>query len=121
MGRSPAALLAIGLAGLLAAAGAGWLAAHQPPGRLSEPGPGLELLVGATLFGCGFASWRARPENRLGPAMVVIGFAWFAEELTQATTPWLNTLGLAVQSWWIPGMLYLLLSFPSGRLRRRLD
>ena len=118
MGRSRAALWAVALAGILAGIVAVKLSAHPPAGRPTEPGPALEFLVGAALFGCGLASWRARPENRLGPAMVLIGFAWFAEELTNATTPWLNTLGIAVQSYWIAGMLYLLLSFPSGRLTR---
>ena len=95
-------------------------ATSRPAGRPS-PGPVLELLVGVSLLGCGLASWRARPENRLGPAMVLTGFAWFAAQLIEASPPWLNTLGLAVQSVWIVGLVYLLLSFPSGRLHGRLD
>ena len=108
-------------AGTLVGGGAVWLAAHQPPGRPTEPGPVLTLLVGASLLGCGLASWRARPENRLGQIMVLTGFAWFAAQLIEASAPWLNTIGLAVQSVWIIGLVYLLLSFPSGRLRDRLD
>ena len=118
MGKNRAALWAVALAGTLAAIAAVKLSAHPPAGRPTEPGPALEFLVGAALFGCGLASWHTRPENRLGPAMVLIGFAWFAEELNNATMPWLNTLGIGVQSYWIAGMLYLLLSFPSGRLTR---
>ncbi len=110
-----------GAAGVLAGAGAVWLAAHQPPGRPTEPGAVLEVLVGASLLGCGLASWRARPENRLGPIMVFTGFAWFAAQLIEASPPWLNTIGLAVQSLWIVGLVWLLLSFPSGRLEQRLD
>ena len=106
-------------AGTLVGGGAVWLAAHQPPGRPTEPGPVLTLLVGASLLGCGLASWRARPENRLGQIMVLTGFAWFAAQLIEASAPWLNTIGLAVQSVWIIGLVYLLLSFPSGRLRDR--
>jgi signal transduction histidine kinase len=108
-------------AGVLAGAGAVRLAAHQPSGRPTEPGPVLTLLVGASLLGCGLASWRARPENRVGRVMVFTGFAWFAELLVDATPPWLNTIGLAVQAVWIIGLVYLLLSFPSGRLQSRLD
>jgi signal transduction histidine kinase len=111
----------LGGAGVLAGAGAAWLAAHQPPNRLTEPGVALELLVGASLLGCGIASWRARPQNRLGPGMVAISFAWFAAELVEARPAWLNTIGLAVQSVWIVGLVWLLLAFPSGRLQRRLD
>ena len=116
-----AKLSVLASAGVLAGAGAVWLAAHQPPGRPTEPGPVLTLLVGASLLGCGLASWRARPENRVGKIMVFTGFAWFAALLVDASPPWLNTIGLAVQSVWIIGLVYLLLSFPSGRLPGRLD
>jgi uncharacterized membrane protein len=108
-------------AGVLAGLGAVWLAAHQIPGRPTEPGPVLTLLVGVSLLGCGLASWRAGPENRLGQIMVLTGFAWFAAQLVEASAPWLNTIGLAVQSVWIIGLVWLLLSFPSGRLTGRLD
>jgi signal transduction histidine kinase len=116
-----AKLCVIAAGGVLAGAGAVWLAAHQPPGRPTEPGPVLTLLVGVSLLGCGLASWRARPENRVGPTMVFTGFAWFAALLIEASPPWLNTIGLAVQSVWVIGLVYLLLSFPSGRLAGRLD
>jgi signal transduction histidine kinase len=108
-------------AGVLAAAGAVWLAAHQPSGRPTEPGPLLTLLVGASLLGCGLAAWRVAPENRIGKIMVFTGFAWFTQLLIDATPPWLNTIGLAVQAVWVIGLVYLLLSFPSGRLPGRLD
>ena len=116
-----AKLSPLAAAGLLAGTGAVWLAAHQPPDRLTEPGPVLTLLVGASLLGCGLASWRARPENRVGKIMVLTGFAWFTTLLVDAKPPWLNTIGLAVQSAWIIGLVWLLLAFPAGRLRGRLD
>jgi hypothetical protein len=116
-----AKLSLLAVAGVLAGAGAVWLAAHQPAGRPTEPGPVLTLLVGASLLGCGVASWRARPENRVGPIMIFTGFAWFTALLVDATPPWLNTIGLAVQSVWVVGLVYLLLAFPSGRLPGRLD
>jgi signal transduction histidine kinase len=116
-----AKLWAVGIAGTLAAIGAAWLAGHQPPGRPTEPGAVLELLVGVSLLGCGLASWRARPENRIGVVMVLTGFAWFGAQVIEASQPWLYTLGLLVQSLWVIGLLYLLLSFPSGRLSGRTD
>jgi signal transduction histidine kinase len=116
-----AKLSLLAAAGVLAGAGAVWLAAHQPSARPTEAGPVLTLLVGASLLGCGLAAWRARPDNRVGKIMVFTGFAWFAELLVDATPPWLNTIGLAVQAVWIIGLVCLLLSFPSGRLQGRLD
>ncbi len=111
-----AKLSLLAAAGVLACAGAVWLAAHQPSGRPTEPGAVLTLVVGASLLGCGLASWRARPENRVGKIMVFTGFAWFAGLLVDASPAWLNTIGLAVQSVWVIGLVYLLLAFPSGRL-----
>ncbi len=108
-------------AGLLAGAGALWLALRDAPGRPTEPGAPLTLLVGASLLGCGLASWRAQPANRLGRIMMFTGFAWFATQLIESSIPWVNTIGLAVQAVWIVGLVYLLLSFPTGRLTGRLD
>jgi signal transduction histidine kinase len=108
-------------AGFLAGGGAVWLAAHQPVDRPTEPGPSLTLLVGASLLGSGIAAWRARPDNRLGPVMVFTGFAWFAGQLTEASSPPLYTIGSALQYAFIPGLIYLLLAFPSGRLRNDFD
>jgi signal transduction histidine kinase len=116
-----AKLWVVSLAGVVAGAGAVWLAAHQPPDRPTEPDVLLTVVVGASLLGCGIASWRARPENRLGPVMVITGFAWFAGQLSEATAPWVYTLGSALQYTFAIGLVYLLLSFPSGRLRGRLD
>src|ERR1035438_6625126 len=116
-----AKLSLVAACGGLGGGGAVWRAAPQQAGRPTEPGPVLTLLVGASLLGCGLASWRARPENRIGKIMVFTGFAWLGAQLVEATPASLNTIGLAVQSVWIIGLVWLLLSFPSGRLTGRLD
>jgi signal transduction histidine kinase len=116
-----AKLSGVAAAGVLAGAGAVWLAAHPQPTGPSEPGAILTLVVGASLLGCGLASWQSRPENRIGPIMVFTSFAWFAAQLTQSPTPWVYTIGTAVQSVWGVGLVYLLLAFPSGRLPGRID
>ena len=74
-------------------------------------------LVGASLIGCGLASWRERPENRLGPVMVLTGFLWFAGLLSEATNAPLYTLGVAIEYVFLCGFVYIVLSFPSGQLR----
>jgi signal transduction histidine kinase len=114
-------LTLLAFAGVLAGVGAAWLAANGGADRPTEPSALLTLVVGASLLGSGLLSWRARPENRLGPLMVGTGFAWFASLLTQAHTAWLFTIGEAVQYLFIVGFIYLVLSFPSGRLRTGLD
>ena len=116
-----ARLAGVAAAGLAAGVAAVWLAAHQSADRPTEPGPALTVIVGASLLGCGLASWRARPDNRLGRVMVVTGFLWFAGQLSEASAPWLYTIGSAVQYTFVFGLVFLLLSFPSGRLRGRVD
>ncbi len=109
------------LAAVAAGAGAATLAA----GRAFEPyqtaDPTLALLVGWAFVGSGLVAWRQRPGNRLGPVMVVTGFAWFATFLTDAQTPWVFTVGTAIQSVYLLGFVYLVLSFPAGRLRGNVD
>ena len=104
------------LAALLAGAGAAWLAATRDfTPYQTAPAP-LGLLVGWSLIGSGVLAWRVRADNRLGPVMVFTGFAWFATFLTDAHDPLLFTVGTAVQSFYLAGFAYLILSFPSGRL-----
>ena len=116
-----ARLFLLSAAAVAAGIGATWLAAHAGAGRPTEPGPYLTLLVGASLIGCGLASWRARPENRLGPVMVLTGFLWFAGLLSEATSAPLYTLGVAIEYVFLCGFIYIVLSFPSGRLRTAFD
>jgi signal transduction histidine kinase len=108
-------------AGLVAGGAAAWLADNQPPNRPTEPGAALTLLVGVSLLGSGLGSWRARPQSRLGPVMVLTAFAWFAGQLSESSSPGLYTLGTAVQYLFIAGFAYILLSFPSGRLSGPVD
>src|SRR5215469_9428742 len=96
-------LIALGVIGLASGIGAFWVAAHAFYQRAQIPTPPVALLVGWSLLGSGLLSWRARPDNRLGPVMVVTGFAWFASLLVEAQTPWLYTSGEAVQYLFIAG------------------
>jgi signal transduction histidine kinase len=113
--------LLVACAAVLAGTGAVWLAAHPGPDRPTAPGAVLTALVGASLIGSGLGLWHTRPENRLGPVMVLTGFAWFAGLLIEASSPGLYTIGMAFEYVFITGFIYLVLSFPSGRLHTRLD
>jgi signal transduction histidine kinase len=81
----------------------------------------LALLVGWAYIASGLVAWRHRPEHRLGPVMVLIGFAWFATFLADAQEPLPFTLGTALEDIYLLGFVYLVLSFPSGLLRSRVD
>ena len=114
--------LVITLAALVVGAGAAMLAL----GSDREPSPAaasaaLALLVGWAYIGSGLVAWRQRPENRLGRVMVFIGFAWFATFLADANESLLFTLGTALEDIYLLGFVFLVLTFPTGRLRGRLD
>ena len=81
----------------------------------------LALVVGWAYVGSGLIARRQRPENRLGTVMVFIGFAWFVTFLADAGSPLVFTVGKALESVYLLGFVYLVLSFPTGRLRSRLD
>ena len=105
---------------LAVAAGIG--AAVLVAGSDREPTPawasmGVALLVGWAYIGSGLVAWRHRRELVLGRVMVFIGFAWFATFLTDSDDTVLFTIGTALENIYLLGFVYLVLSFPSGRLR----
>ena len=117
--RTKQALVAI--TALLAGIGAAWLAAHRDTWPYQTAPASLALLVGWSFIGSGLAAWRARPENLLGRVMVFTGFAWFATFLTDAHEPLLFTVGTLVQAVYLIALVYLILSFPTGKLRGWFD
>ena len=110
----------------LLALAAGMGAALLVLGSDREPSPtaasaALALVVGLAYVGSGLVGRRQRPENRLGAVMVFIGFAWFVTFLADANESLVFTLGTALEDIYLLGFVYLVLSFPSGRLRSKLD
>jgi hypothetical protein len=118
----PAVLWAIALAGVLAAAGAVALAlTSDDPGQ--EPGLHALLLDWAALpyVLAGLIAWWRRPDSRLGPLMIAVGFLSFVPTLAWANAAVPITIGEAFDG--LPPVLFLhvFLAFPSGRLERRLE
>src|SRR6266480_4875894 len=120
-----ARLVWLAVAGLAAGAGAAWIVSMAGPGRPVVPDVPFALpvavLVGWSFVGSGLLSWQPGQPNRLGLVLVFTGFAWFASMLSDAHNPVLFTAGEVVYPFFYAGFLYLILSFPSGRLRGRLD
>src|SRR6266516_2237335 len=113
------------VAGLAAGIGAAWVVSMAGPGRPVVPDVPFALpvavLAGWSFIGSGLLSWQPGPGNRQGPVLVFTGFAWFASMLSDAHNPVLFTVGEVVYPFYYAGFLYLILSFPSGRLRGKLD
>ena len=120
-----ATLVAVGTAGLLSGVGAAWIVAHGGPNRIGVPNLPLvvpvAVLVGWSFIGSRLLYWRSRPDNYLGPVMIFQGFAWFASLLPDSGNAVLFTFGQAVYPFQYASGLYLILSFPSGRLQGKLD
>jgi signal transduction histidine kinase len=108
-------------AGLLAGVAVAWVVGRAGPVRASVPNVPfavpVAVLVGWSLIGSGLLAWRSRSGSRLGAVLIFTGFAWFASTLPDAHNPVLFTAGEAVYAFYYAGFLYLILSFPAGRLQ----
>lgn len=76
----------------------------------------LVLVIGWSFVAAGLVAWRLRPENRIGPAMVVTGFLRFAAALFWSQDPLLFAIGHSLEVAYLAGVIYVVLAFPSGRL-----
>jgi len=83
---------------------------------------GLKFLIGLAFAGSGLYAWGRRPENRLGPLMIVVGSTYLlAQILIQAHASSLFTAGIWLSDAWAVVFVVFLLSFPDGRLTARFD
>ena len=78
-------------------------------------------VVGWSFIGTGVYASRRYPESRIGSLMILLGFAWFLFTLDAANSPLVYTFALVAGGLWGALFLHLGLSFPTGRLRTRLD
>src|ERR687892_2170659 len=68
-----------------------------------------DAVVGLVLVTCGLVAWERRGESRVGPLMALAGFTWFAGNFGEGAL-YLHRGPL----------VHLHISYPTGRLRRRL-
>jgi signal transduction histidine kinase len=111
----------IAVAALAAGVGAAWIELTSTIVGDNVPTAVIALLVGWSYVACGLIAWRQRPANPLGAVMLFIGFAWFATLLGDWQSAFPFTVGYVFQNAYLAGVAFLLLSFPSGHLPRRLD
>jgi signal transduction histidine kinase len=114
--------LVIALVGLAAGVGAALVVLGSDRERRPVAASAvLALVVGWAYIASGLVARRQRPENRLGAVMVFIGFAWFATFLDDTDSSLVFTVGKALESVYLVGFVYLVLTFPTGRLRNSVD
>jgi signal transduction histidine kinase len=72
--------------------------------------------VGWSFLASGLVAWRLRPDNPIGAAMVATGLLRFAEAAFGSQDPFLFTIGHVFSYVYLAGIVYVLLTFPAGRL-----
>ncbi len=81
----------------------------------------LTLLIGWSFLGTGLYAWDRRASNLVGVLMVCVGFTWFLSELKVSVIPLAAAVGFACNSLPIAFLIHLLIVFPGGRARERID
>jgi signal transduction histidine kinase len=91
----------------------------------SDDKPGDAFAAFATLIFASFAAsglvaWTRRPDNRVGPLMVLVGYAWAFQLLQYSNASIPATAGVTGEALYIAIFAHLVLAFPTGRLDSRL-
>ncbi len=84
----------------------------------------LTVLVPWSFVASGFVAWDRRPENRMGALLVMLGLWWTAGHLMGPPTTSSSLVYTVGDVWrlaWTFGFVFVLLSFPRGRLFGRVD
>jgi signal transduction histidine kinase len=84
-------------------------------GVLAELGTDLahaipDLVCGWTMIGCGLVAWSRRPDSHAGALLAAVGFTWFAGNFIDAALYWHRG-----------PLVHLLVTFPGGRARSRVE
>ncbi len=78
-----------------------------------------DFVGGWTFLLTGAIAWARRPDNRLGPLLMAIGFAWFIGTHSRADVEWMGHLARSFQGYYEPLIGALVLAYPSGRIASR--
>jgi signal transduction histidine kinase len=115
------ALVALAIAGVLIGIATFVMVATGDAATVPLLEANLTLLIGWSFIGTGLFAWDRRPSNLVAPLMVCVGFAWFLSEFKVSDIPLAASIGFAVNSLPVAILIHLLIVFPSGRARGRLD
>jgi signal transduction histidine kinase len=105
---------------VLALAAGAAVAALVLTGYSSDPVPlaVLGLVSGWSFVGSGIVAWARRPENRIGPMLILAGFTWFLAGFQFSDISAVFTAGALLENVFIVVVAWLLLAFPTGDLGR---
>ena len=121
-GREPhlVALVGLAVAGVAATVGAALLA-HAGAESQPDLSAFARALMVAVPMAVGVYAWHRGPDSRFGLVLVMAGAGWAVTTLAEADDSVAYTVGRTAG--WVVELLivYLVLSFPSGRLADRVD
>jgi len=80
-----------------------------------------DLAVGWSFIVCGLVAWSRRPESRSGPLLTLAGFAWFAGNFATTGVAALDWLSAHALYLYRGPLVHLVLTYPRGRVKSRLD
>ena len=81
----------------------------------------VRALMVAVPIAVGCYAWHRRPNERFGPLLITAGILWFLTTLAESDSSVLYSIG-RVAAWFVEvQLIYLILSFPSGRLSSQTD
>jgi hypothetical protein len=107
--------LGLRLALSFAAVALGILAEWQG-GPWPSPSSLADLAAGWALLGSGLISWSRRPGSRVGPLIVISGFAWFLGTLAGSDIGPLATVGGLCLTIHRAPLVHAIIGYPTGRL-----
>jgi signal transduction histidine kinase len=116
-GRSTAAVALLAVAGGVLGV---WVLIVTASGRHETSTTTLfSAAVGGLYLATGVLAHARQPDNRVGLLMVLVGVAWFAEDIQISIDPVVHTVGYFLRSMAVGFLVHLLLAFPGGRLASR--
>ena len=98
-----------------------WIIVSGDENQLSWAAIGLAVTVAVAFVLSGLVALARRPENRTGIYLLATGYTWFLGALSESGNGWVFTIGYALGNLvWVP-FTALVLAYPSGQLRTRLE
>jgi len=109
-------LLAIGFAAVAAGLVAEWLG-----GTWLSPRTVADLSAGWALSGSGLIAWSRRPRSRVGPLLVLTGFAWFLGTLAGSDFDPVASIGSTLLTIHRAPLMHAIIGYPTGRVSGRVN
>jgi signal transduction histidine kinase len=103
--------LALGFCAVALGVFAEWLGGPWP-----SPSALIDLVVGWTLTGSGLIAWSRRSGSRVGPLLVLSGFAWFLGTLAGSAIGWLAVIGGVFLTLHRAPLVHAIVGYPTGRV-----